>query len=392
MSKKQYDNDLVDLLVEQYQGGERGSPALSWLREGGVALDALDLQTAHAAIEAASRLGLGDRLVQAREGARDKVVRKAAGAALHRMRAAGVVVEEERSGSTWSMVAEEVELPAPTALLGYPEADGYFPYVLLTWGREGACVSAGLAGAGQGFRGDEHGHLSRSGARRMLDEVRRDHALIEVPFHAGLHLVESAMDQGGGRRPHGWDHMMEKLDQAQKDAARLLDPLSRLPTELDRDALHHIDALMTGDRRVVMFVDEDLAHKGATECLTALASQVERDNLTRKQRIARVVDQTADAAMATVSRKNWHAALNVTAFLADTEGRSDLCLAARHNALALAQDLPGRDVPFVREWVDQQLVTLSELAQQHGLGEMLGLEGAGDEDGVIDVEAETDKD
>ena len=351
---------LADLLTE-LEGGELNSPSAKWLSGGSPSLDELELEASLVAIEAARRMGRTDRLIEAKRSA-DKRVKKAASKAIHSLRTSGHEVVEEPSQSTgWSLGTETVEIPEPVGLLGLPQGDGYFPYILLAYNREGACVCAGVAGSGQGFQDSDHAHVGRSKAREIVENARRDHNLVEVPFHVALHFAERAFEEGGGRQPPGWGHMLSSVSEGTRNAARMLDPLQKQETDLDSAALHEFEAIADGKHRVVFNLEERVSGPRVDAVLTALTSTVEVDEDSRKKRISEEVVGAANEVMEGHARQTWTLAMDVIACIAEIAGWEAERKVARHTSIALSSGRPGADIPFFRMWIERQIAAVSEM-------------------------------
>ncbi len=364
MARKKADPAVVDALLSALRDGsdaaEALNPALSFL-SGDSGVDALDPDLALAAVAAAVALGRPAPVAAASE-ARDKRVRKAARAAAHRLRSAGVDVQAAAHRPTTWQIAPEARIAAPpVALLGLPEDDGYVPFLLASFGDEQACVSAGVAGPGRGFRDEDHAHTSRSQARKILDGARGDHRLFPVPFHDAVALLEQAFD-AVGRRPDGWEHLLSHLDEGVRNAARVLDPLRELPRELDIDALHRPEPLLDG-RWVILAQHSPEESEGfLREVIGVLDGELYPDEASRRARVEEIVDTAADALFAGPGRESWAWAHDVVAFLARKSDDLEASAVARATALALREGRAGRDVPWARESVNRQLSVFADIA------------------------------
>jgi hypothetical protein len=355
MAKKKFDAALVDAIV----AGDH--PASAWLT-GECAIDTLSADVAVSAIEAARRQQVIGPLIDARDNASTKSVRKAAGAALHRLKSAGVSVEEPRRGASWTARGATLDAPPqPVALFGLPDPNGYFPFLLVAYGQQEACASAGMAGAGQGHIDADHGVLSRSSARDVLHNAKLQQGLHEVPFHVGLHFLQRAFEEGGKGEPEGFGFLLGSVPEGVKNSARLLDPLEGQEQELDTDALHNIEALMDPRQGVYLALNEEQAYGAMGKLGEALNSQLDIDDDGKMRRVRVIIDDTADAYLNEGTRRSWVLALDVVSFLAFRASNEPLRLAARHTALALRAGHEARDIPFIREWISTQLQSIVEL-------------------------------
>lgn len=347
---------LVANLVQRARAAVRDEdPALRWLRDEGT-LDGLSTDDALAAIEAAAQLGRADLLATAKASARSKEVRKAAGAALHKLKAAGVQVEEVRSTHQWGLKPEEAPENPPMAFLSAPDLDGRFSFLLLVTGGNENVVFAGMGGGASGFSDVDHTHLGRSRRRELLGDVRRDEALTEVPFYAALQLLERAFEIAGSE-PHEWAHLTNHVDEGTKTSARVLNPFGQPVGEPHPDQLASVVPLLDGPHALMLLPDQQVLMRALVELMGAAASPLEVSEDSRLRRQQEALDLAADEVADGLRRKTWALALDVLALVADRRGWEDLVAPARHTAEALRQGWKGRDIPFVRE-ITERIVNL----------------------------------
>ena len=347
-------------LLEEVEAGVLKSPAARWLSEGG-SLDEMDPADVLLAVEAARRMSKIDRLIEAKSSP-DKTIKKAAAKAIHSLKTSGVQVVEEQSANTgWTLGAETIEVPGPVGLLGLPQGDGYFPFILVVHSREGAYVSAGVAGSGQGFQDSDQAQVGRSQAREIVENARKDHNLVEVPFHVALHFTERAFIEGGGRKPEGWGRLLSFVSEGTKNAARMLNPLQKQETDLDSSVLHDFEALSEGEHRVVFNLEERISGPRVDAVLKALTSAVEVDEDSRKKRIADECALAANEVMEGHARQTWTLAMDVIACISEVAGWEAERKIARHTSLALSSGRPGADIPFFRMWIERQIAAVSEM-------------------------------
>lgn len=354
------DLSVLASVLEAVEAGERSSPVVEWLLDGGDGLANLPAKDALVAVEAAHRMALTGHLLIAKKSA-DKIVKKAAAKSLHSLKSQGHDLPQETRTGGWSLGAESREIPAPVGLLGMPQGDGYFPFILLSYNADGACVAAGVAGSGQGFQDADHANVGRSKARQIVENARKDHNLVEVPFHVALHFCDRAFDEGGGQRPHGWKQLLSSVPEGTQNTARLVDPLAKQATELDGSALNDVAALTEGDRRVVFNLEESISGPAVDAVMEILSSTISVDDDDKKRRVAGEIAVAVDAAMDGHARKTWTLALDVFSSIAEIAGWSEQQNAARHTALALRAGRKGSDIPFFRIWAERQLAAVSEM-------------------------------
>lgn len=355
--------DLADVaaLLGAVEAEDRSSPSVVWLIDGGDGLAEMDVDVALVAVEAARRMGQAVRLMAAKKTL-NKKVRKAAAKALHSLKSSGVEIPmEKRQGSGWSLGTEVREIPSPVGLLGLPQGDGYFPFILLSHSDGGACVTAGVAGSVQGFQDSDHAHVGRSKARDIVANARKDHNLVEVPFHVALHFCERAFDEGGSNRPHGWGHMLSSVPEGTQNSARLLDPLAEQEQELDMASLNDLDSLLEGEHRVVFNLEDRISGPAVDSVMEILSSQISVDDDDKKLRVAREITVAVDEAFEGHNRQTWTLALDVLSAISAVAGWESERKAARHTALALRAGRKGSDIPFFRIWTERQLAAVSEM-------------------------------
>lgn len=347
------DSSLVGSLVAGARKvGDPTDPVVAWVRSGSGSLDGLPTATALAAIEAATRVGNGAALASAKANAREKAVRKAAGAALHRLKAAGQTVAELHSEQRWTLGAEETPLLPPVALLSIPDTEGYFSFLLVAAGGTEILAFAGLAGGGRGHQEVQHTELSRSGRRAVIEDARRDAGLVELPFTTALNVLERAFEIAD-HPPQGWDRLLHLLDKGTRNTARLVDPFRHQEQTPQTDALSLAVPLLDGDRPLVLVPDSQVVSSAVVEALAALHSPLEISEESRAARVEHAVDLAANEALSGRHRKTWALALEVMALLAEKSAWEDLRLPACHTALALRAGWEGKDIPYVREILDR---------------------------------------
>ena len=354
--------DLLRLahLLEGVEAEDRSNRAVVWLLDGGIFPKELNIEDALTAVEAAKRMALMNHLAVAKKSA-DKRIKKEAARAMHSLKTQGHRAPEDPKPSGWTLGSEEREVPQPVGLLGLPQGDGYFPYIVVAYNRSGAVVAAGVAGSGQGFQDADHARIGRSKARQILDNARKDHNLVEVPVHIALHFCERAFEEGGGERPHGWSELLGSIEDGTKNTARLIDPLSRLDATLDTQKMKQVDPLLEGDHRVVFNLEDRISGPAVDAVMEVLDSQLSVDDDDKKRRVAAEVASAVDRAFDGHARTTWILAMDVISAIAQEAEWNDVVPAARHNALALRAGRKGSDIPFFRIWAERQLAAVGEM-------------------------------
>ncbi len=187
---------------------------MAWAHDGEGAL--ATLADPELAIAAAGELGNIAALQSVTE---PKALRKAAAAALHRLKSRGVRVEDKAPANTFTL-AREALVVTPRAFLSAPNPLGNCHMVLTATDAEGSCIVELIVGGARVQ--DEHGHASRKELRGFWKQMEDDAMMTEVPFIAGLHLADRVVS---GKAIHGWSHFISKVPPATLVSARLADPL-----------------------------------------------------------------------------------------------------------------------------------------------------------------------
>lgn len=173
---------MADPVAELLAG--RGDPAaVAWAHEGKG--DVAKVADPLAAIAAAERLG---NVAALQSVTAPKPLKKAAAAALHRLRSRGVKVAEKVERRVAGLTREVVDVP-PRAVLTLPDEEGVVEIVCATTDADGTWVYT-AATRGPGHPG--YARLDRWGrneTRQTLDAMRRDGGAVELPFVAALDLA-----------------------------------------------------------------------------------------------------------------------------------------------------------------------------------------------------------
>ena len=121
--------DLMRLaqLLEAVEAEDRSNRAVAWLLDGGTFPEDLG-------IDDAKRMALMSHLTVAKKSP-SKRVKKEAARAIHSLKTQGHEAPEAPKSGGWALGSEEREIPQPVGLLGLPQGDGYFPYILVAYNR-----------------------------------------------------------------------------------------------------------------------------------------------------------------------------------------------------------------------------------------------------------------
>ena len=206
-----------------------GDPAtVAWAHEGKGRLS--DLADPMLGIAAAAALGNAAALQSV---AAPKDLKKAAAAALHRLRSSGVKVEAPKPQASFQLAAEG-NVPAPRAFVALPDGSGEVEFVLTVSDPAESCA-IGLRAVSHSIITDSgHSHLSRTDLRNTWAEVQKN-GLIEIPFSAGLHWADRLIGS-----THAFRHFLEHVPAATIAAARANPPrplaaIEEAPEQIGKD-------------------------------------------------------------------------------------------------------------------------------------------------------------
>ncbi len=220
-----------------------------------------------AAIAAAAALG-NTAALQSVNAPKD--LRKAASAALHKLKSKGVKIEEVAAPRAFTLAKESFDLPS-RAFLSVPDIDGDIELTLTTSDATGNCALGMLVSAGT-LKEMRHAHLGRGDLRDLWKQAEGRTDLVEIPFTTGLHYAERFST--AGEHKHDWHHFLEHVPPATLQSARVLDPLAKAPAPEEEGGptpwiappgvLDH-DALESGIQRLVDIGRADFADDAARD-------------------------------------------------------------------------------------------------------------------------------
>lgn len=250
-----------------------GDPAsVAWAHDG--VGDVAKLPNPLAAIAAAAELG-NAKALQSVQAPKD--LRKAASAALHKLKSKGLKIEEVAPARSFTLGKESFDLPS-RAFISIPDLDGDMEFLLTTSDPGGNCALGVIFGAGQP-KEMRHAHVGRGELRDLWKQADGRKDLAEIPFTTGLHYIER-FAAGAPDYKHDWTHFLEHVPAATLQAARTLDPLGKAPTDaVDEDGIAWIappgvldhGALSEGMDRLVALTSaayaDDAARDAAYEAL-----------------------------------------------------------------------------------------------------------------------------
>lgn len=335
MSEKSNKN-LVAMIVAR----SADEASVAWAHDGTGPLAALP--DALSAIDAAAELGN----VRALHGVTaPKELRKAAAAALHRLRSRGVRVEAPVAPRVFALPREIVDIPA-RAFLSVPDREGDIELLLSVSDDEGSCVLGVVVSGSAVVREAQHGHVSRSELREIWRKSAGREDFSEIPFASAVHFADLWLGASSAGRHHAWTHFLEHVSPATLIAARLLDPMRGAPTDevgsaampwLIPSGLLDSAALERGVQRVSAFFATltDAAPEGAPDAFATILGEVADAVVTEATRPA--LADAARLAATTFRFHRWQAAADALLAAADAfaAGRPGSTIEAVTNTVRL---------------------------------------------------------
>ena len=319
-----------------------GDPVtVAWVHDG--MGDLASLPDPLLAIEAAGELGKVE-LLQGVSG--PKPWRKAAAAALHRIKSRGVKVTEVVAPRSFALGKESVEVPS-RAFLSMPDFDGDVELLLTCTDDEGTCA-LGLVVGGSGVKDAGHGHLSRGELRDMWKQVESRPEMAEVPFTTALHYADAWLTPVNHR---DWKHFLEHVAPATLASARVLDPVARAPAPPAGG-----EADTRGWMAPFSLLDESALMSAMDEAEGTILSPIELapDQIeTRMETLARDV---ADRALTDRNRGSFVRCAELAATSFRFHGRTAAADAAKAAARDLEAGKPGREIAPIVDAVRAALV------------------------------------
>jgi hypothetical protein len=302
---------------------------VAWVHEGRGNVAALSDPAL--AILAAERVGN----IAALQGVQQpKDLRKAAAAALHRMRSRGVEVTEKVAPKSFTLGAESVDLRS-RAFLSLPDRDGDIELLLTASDLEGHCVLATVFGGQDLVRDSQHAHLNRSGLRDLWAQVEGRGMHAELPFVAGLHYADRFVK---GHDRHGFDHFLDHVPPGVLQSARILDPLARLPAPKFNEPDPPRWLAPVG----LLNLLEIEKHVGSM--MQTMASELHLDEEGRKRAIDDAFAEAADAALDEPARKRLDLYLELVVAGALHYGWPKTAATFEAHRKDVAEGAPGRKV------------------------------------------------
>ncbi len=319
---------------------------VAWAHEGKG--DLASLPDPHLAIAAAAALG-NARALQSVTA--PKELKKAAAAALHKLKSRGVKIEEAAPPRAFVLGKTEEALPS-RAFISLPDMEGDMELLITTSDAGGNCALGIILGAGRAKQ-TQHGHLARGELREVWKQATSRGDLVEIPYVAGLHYAERFL--AGGEHKHDWTHFLEHVPAATLQSARILDPLASAPPAVDEGEDPNPRWLAP------LGVLDNAALTQGIQKMPAVLTAAE-DDAARDAALEALYTETADRALDDGDRAALARAAELTAVALTFHGRPRGAALVRAQGEAALAGAPGSKLEGVAMGVRLLLVTQ---AQQH---------------------------
>ena len=229
-------------------------------------------------------------------------------------------------------------------LMGLPEGDGSFPFALIVQLVDNTFILTGLAGGTSGKPTSDLLAVPKAEAKAYVDRLTASLRSVNGEIFHGL-LIRA----WGKNHPEGFEELKHLLP-----PARNLD----LP-EYDEPTAIQTKQLMNPESGAFFKLGESNYKQGIAAIYMAFRNPVE----TQQKIISAAIDVTADMALDDYKCQRWQLAMEVLSVVATSMGNAVVAMSALHNAVAFSKKLPGSKIPFVRDWVDQQLASAVAMAR-----------------------------
>lgn len=203
--------------VQTIVSGNGDAATVAWAHRGEGSLAALpDPQLA---IAAAVALGNATALSSVNA---PKDLKKAAAAALHRLRSTGVKVEAPKPVGHFQL-SKDTSAPPSRAFISLPDIEGSVELLLTASDAEESCALGIVLGGG--VEDVRHAHLGR-GELRDTWRSAEGGGLQEIPFTTGLYFADKYLSP---RADHNWHHFLQHVPAGTLQVAKGMDPFANLP-------------------------------------------------------------------------------------------------------------------------------------------------------------------
>lgn len=332
---------------------------IAWAHEGAGNLAALP--DPHLAIAAAAALGNTRALLSVTA---PKELKKAAAAALHKLKSRGVKIEEAPAPRAFVLGRGEEPLPS-RAFLSLPDMQGDMELLITTSDAGGNCALGVILSAGRA-KETHHGHLPRAQLRDVWKQATSRGDLVEIPYVAGLHYAERFL--AGGEHKHDWTHFLEHVPAATLQSARVLDPLANPPTPVDEGEDPNPRWMSP-----LGVLDNAALNHGINQMPAVVAAA--EDDAARDANLAALYTETADNALEAGDRSALARAADMTAVALTFHGRPRGAAMVRAQGAAALAGAPGSAIEGVSMGVRLLLITQMQQRIQERVAEINREEG-----------------
>lgn len=339
--------------------------SVAWAHEG--TGDLASLPNPAAAIAAAAQLG-NVKALQSVTAPKD--LRKAAAAALHKLKSKGLKIEEVVAPRAFSLGKEGFDLPS-RAFLGLPDLEGDMELLVTTSDAGGNCALALILGGGR-VKEMRHAHLGRGELRDVWKQAEGRQDLTEIPFLTGLHYAEKFA--ATSEHKHDWTHFLEHVPAPTLQQAKALDPLATARAAIDEGEDPNPRWLAP-----LGTLDDGALRHGINAMITVARTAV--DDATRDAELEALYVQTADNALEHGDRTALVRSAELAADALVFHGRPRGAAVVRAQAEAAANGAPGSAIDGVLTGVKFLLISQAQGQLQERIQELNGqIGGAGPEE------------
>ena len=233
------------------------------------------------------------------------------------------------------------------SFLGYPEPDGGCPFSVIVPLQGQWLLVAGIFNTATGLR-DLESSLFTDVTEIQLVEHLRENALVEVVYSYFLWILNRCLLK---------EESTEELEII--NIMGVAEEPSHRTIEFERSAAVQTAPLMHPETGVYYPLQKDILSDGIKGLIVALQNT---EDVQRKI-IDASVDTCADLSLNGDLRERWANVLDALSLIYLSQQKDKELSVAQQNRLALDLGLSGMAVPFIRDWVNQQLANALAIAQ-----------------------------
>lgn len=237
------------------------------------------------------------------------------------------------------------------AFIGYPESDAGIPFAILIEISQGFLVVLGVFNRGvTKFEDIESAIISD----KNLEQLRANFAaegLKEIPFSHAFWLFEQTKQQ---ELPFPEYEIISIIAQEEK----VKEPDFR-QEDYDPIRAMNVGILMNPEQGIFFPLPDAILQDGMKGLVLALKNEKK----IQEQIIEAVVDSCAELALEGAHRISWSIALDALSCIYQAHKKQKLAQIAQDNRRAMDLGALGSQIPFVRNWVKQQLLNAMAVAQ-----------------------------